>query len=100
VVRATTVETAGSSAGLLLTNYPNPFNPSTSVRFAVVVTGETQVEVYDVLGRLVAVLFDGRAEAGREFEVTFDGSGLASGPYVFTLTSHRARVSRLCLLMR
>ncbi len=45
-------------------NYPNPFNPSTSIRFSVPELSAVRVEVFDILGRNVAVLFDGTMEQG------------------------------------
>jgi len=71
---------------LLLDNYPNPFNPVTTVIFALPEAGEVTVAVYDLAGREVARLADGWREAGRH-EITFDASGLASGLYLCRLTS-------------
>jgi|GEM_PF-5880942 len=61
-------------------NVPNPFNPATSVIFALPQAASVRLEVYDLRGRRVALLADGRHEAGR-YAVTFDGSALASGMY-------------------
>ena len=62
--------------------YPNPFNPSATVRFAVRERQPVRVVLYDVMGREVAVLFDGPAAAGQMQAVPIDGSGLASGLYL------------------
>ena len=64
----------------LLGNYPNPFNPTTTIRYDVRTPGQVTLKVYDVMGRLTATLYDGRAQVGRH-QVQFDGSGLASGIY-------------------
>jgi hypothetical protein len=64
-------------ATALMQNYPNPFNPTTTLTFDVVEAGVVTIQVYDVSGRLVATLFNARAEAGRH-RVTWNGT-LSSG---------------------
>gem|GEM_PF-4150071 len=61
--------------------YPNPFEQMTTVPFALPETSQVRIEVYDVLGRHVAVLADGRYEAGRH-AVSFDAGAIASGLYL------------------
>jgi len=65
-------------------NYPNPFNPSTAIYFTLEESGRVMVRVFDMTGRLVATLADGLFGAGAH-NVLFDGSGLASGMYYYTL---------------
>jgi hypothetical protein len=67
-------------------NYPNPFNPSTVIRWQLAVGSQTRLAVYDLMGREVAVLADGVYPAGRH-EVVFDAGNLnlASGVYVTML---------------
>ncbi|NQS96924.1 MAG: T9SS type A sorting domain-containing protein [candidate division Zixibacteria bacterium] len=60
--------------------YPNPFNPETHLSFALSQNGKVTLVVYDITGREVASLAEGYYSAG-EYEVTFDGSTLASGIY-------------------
>ncbi|MBU0518914.1 T9SS type A sorting domain-containing protein [bacterium] len=64
--------------------YPNPFNPTTTMRFNLPTAERVYLSVYDISGRLVARLADGFRQAGTH-EVTFDGSQLASGIYVYRL---------------
>ena len=78
-----TVEMA--EAFVLEQAYPNPFNPSATVRFAVREAQKVRVELYDMLGRRVQVLFDGAPAAGQMQSVRIDGSRLASGTYVVRL---------------
>ncbi len=66
-------------------NFPNPFNPSTTIRFHLAASGFVNLSVYDILGREVAVLINGDREAGWH-EVAFDGTSLASGVYLSRLT--------------
>ncbi len=65
-------------------NYPNPFNPATVIRYELPADSEVRLEVFDMLGRRVATLVNGQIRAGRH-EVTFDGTRLASGTYIYRL---------------
>ncbi len=69
----------------LLQNYPNPFNPSTTIPFSLAVSGRTVLKVYDLLGREVATVLDRVLEGGVLHRVSFDGSGLSSGVYLYRL---------------
>ncbi len=68
----------------LLSPYPNPFNPSTTVTYAIDRPAEITLMVYDVLGQLVGELDSGSRNAGVH-SVKFDGSPLSSGVYFFRL---------------
>jgi hypothetical protein len=67
----------------LSSNYPNPFNPSTEIRFSVDATTNATLTIYNALGQHVGTLFDGTAEAGRLYNVTFDAKDLSSGMYFY-----------------
>ena len=69
---------------VLAQNYPNPFNPSTTIDFNLPASGEVKLAVYDLLGREVATLVNGRLEAGLH-SVQFDASQLTSGIYMYRL---------------
>jgi hypothetical protein len=79
-------------------NYPNPFNPQTTIRYALPEEAHVRVVVYDLLGRELATLVDQEQGAGI-YEVAYDGSGLSSGLYVYVLEAGAFRaVGRMVLV--
>ncbi len=87
----------------LMDVWPNPFNPMTDIRFRVGVEAQNlaplRLTIHDLMGREVAVLVDGVMPAG-EHRVRFDGSGLASGVYIYTLSAGGRSVSKKMTLMK
>lgn len=80
-------------------NYPNPFNPSTKISFTVANAGYTTLKIYNLIGKEVATLFNGSAEAGRQYIVNFDAKNLSSGMYFYKLQSgNNVEVKKLTLL--
>ncbi len=73
----------------LYQNFPNPFNPSTTIRFSVAAEQQTSLKVYDVIGREIAVLVDAHTPAGT-YAATFHAAGLAGGVYFCRLQSGTA----------
>ncbi len=101
-------EQSGSMpAGFVLhQNYPNPFNPTTIISGQLTAdsrqpTADSRVRlvVYDVLGRVVAVLADGPYPAGK-FSFTFDGTKCASGVYFYRLTAGKFTAVRKMTLVK
>jgi hypothetical protein len=82
-------------------NWPNPFNPRTTVGIRQQAVGSRwmKLAVYDLLGREVAVLIDEMKEPGR-FEVSFDGSKLSSGMYIYRLTAGDHVDSKIMMLLK
>lgn len=68
----------------LFNNYPNPFNPSTKIKFNIVKSGYVTLKVYDITGKLITTLVNQKLQAG-EFNVDFDGRELASGLYIYKI---------------
>ncbi len=68
----------------ILGNYPNPFNPSTVIRYALPEDGMVTLKVFDLLGRTLATRQLGLQRAGIK-EVSFDATGLSSGVYLYQL---------------
>jgi hypothetical protein len=83
----------------LLQDYPNPFNPSTTIKFELPKSSDVRLSVYDMLGREVSVLVNERRDAG-VYEVKFDASELASGVYLYTLQAGDSVQSRKLLVLR
>ncbi|MCK6614688.1 MAG: immune inhibitor A [Ignavibacteriaceae bacterium] len=83
----------------LLGNYPNPFNPETSIRFSLPEAGSVSLIVYDVNGNEIKKLIEGRMEAGYH-SVPFNSGGLASGVYIYKLTSGSSLAVKKMILMR
>ncbi|HTX18572.1 MAG TPA: alpha-amylase family glycosyl hydrolase [Bacteroidota bacterium] len=79
-------------------NYPNPFNPATAIRFSIPRSERVTLIVYDILGRVVAVLANGNLSAGSH-TVEFDGRSLSSGVYLCRLSTETdSQVRRMLLL--
>ncbi|MGB5073834.1 MAG: T9SS type A sorting domain-containing protein, partial [Bacteroidota bacterium] len=67
-------------------NYPNPFNPNTSLTYTLPASGDVTLEVFDALGRSVAMVVEGYRSAGTH-HVGFNASDLPSGTYLAVLRS-------------
>ncbi len=84
---------------VLLRNYPNPFNPSTTVEFSVPTDGDVRLRLFTMLGQEVAVLFNNAAVGGVIYRMNFDGSNLVSGLYFCQLDfGGSTKVSKMMLL--
>jgi hypothetical protein len=97
------IDDVGGSAGqpgefALLQNYPNPFNPTTTIAYRLGLPAVVRLAIFDLLGREVGLLVNGRQEAG-PWEVMFDGRHLSSGGYCCRLEAEgRVFVRRKLLL--
>ncbi len=95
-----TVEAVETPAAFSLhANAPNPFNPTTTLSFNLLETGQARLAIHDLRGREVAVLADDRLERG-EHRLSFDAAGLPSGIYFYTLEAGGQRATRPMLLVR
>ncbi len=83
----------------LYNNYPNPFNPGTTIRFCIPRREHVSLKVFDVLGRAVATLVDEEREPG-DYTARFDGSAMASGIYICRLVTDRYAASTAMLLLK
>ncbi|CAN0503961.1 unnamed protein product, partial [Laminaria digitata] len=97
----TTVELPELPAQLTLSApYPNPFDVQTSITLTVDKAQQTEVVVYDMLGRQVAVLFDGMLTPDSPQAVSFEGKNLPNGKYIVRATGDSSVLSRVVTLIR
>jgi Secretion system C-terminal sorting domain len=80
-------------------NYPNPFNPVTNITYSIPQETHVTVEVYDILGRLITKLVNSTQKAGT-YNVDFDASRLASGTYIYRLSTPEVTYAKKMLLMK
>lgn len=80
-------------------NFPNPFNPTTQIKFSLPQATKVELAIYDLLGRRVAKLVDGKRQGGQH-KVTFDASYLSSGVYIYQLKADNFSESRKMLLVK
>ena len=80
-------------------NYPNPFNPTTTLPFSLERGMHVRLTVYDLLGRVVATVVDGTLSAG-SYAVPFDASTLSSGVYLYRLAGENLAQQRTMLLLK
>jgi hypothetical protein len=80
-------------------NYPNPFNPSTVIPFEISRSGFVMLAIYNTLGQEVAKLVSGQLETGYH-EVTFRGSGLVSGVYMYKLRAGNFVATKKLLMLK
>ncbi len=83
----------------LAQNYPNPFNPTTTIAFQIPSNSRVVLKIYNILGKEVATLVDGMKEAGK-YNVTFNGSNLASGVYFYQLNAGNFVSTKKLILMK
>jgi hypothetical protein len=83
----------------LQANYPNPFNPSTVIRYQLPEATRVTLRVFDMLGQEVGTLVDGTEEAGFK-SVTWDAATFASGVYYYRLTAGTFHEIRKMILLR
>ncbi len=87
------------SAISLLQNYPNPFNPSTVIQYYLPKRDNIELAVFDMQGKQVANLVTGPTEAGHH-EVTFNATNLASGLYLYRLTTSTITITKKLVLIK
>ncbi|MBI3124408.1 MAG: T9SS type A sorting domain-containing protein [Ignavibacteriales bacterium] len=81
-------------------NYPNPFNPSTQIRFGITEASNVELKVYDILGREVVTLIDKEFMNAGVYNVKFNAVDLASGIYIYKLTTGNHSISKKMQLMK
>ena len=87
------------SGYLLLNNYPNPFNPSTSISYSLPEAGAITINVYSLVGQKVETLYSGEQTSGQH-QINFSATGLSSGSYFVVLRTIKESIVRKILLMK
>ncbi|TKJ41220.1 hypothetical protein CEE37_06025 [candidate division LCP-89 bacterium B3_LCP] len=98
-IMMTQIDNAVPAQFEVLGAYPNPFNPSTVLSYQLPVASLVNLSIYDISGRLVTELVNGWRDAGVH-EVTFNGSALASGIYIYQLDIGSYSASGKMVLMK
>ena len=83
----------------LFNNYPNPFNPSTTIIYQIPKQSMVKIRVCDILGQEVATIINEEQSAG-EHSITFDGSTLSSGIYFYQLIAGNIILTKKFMLMK
>ena len=83
----------------LYQNFPNPFNPTTNIKYQIPVTGEVTLKVFNVLGKNVATLVNETQQAGT-YTVMFNSTGLSSGIYFYQLKSGKFLETRKFIVLK
>ena len=106
VFASVTIEDGGSALGVegeapgtfyLSAPYPNPFAVRTAFKLGVSETQPIRVDVYNVIGKRVASVFDGTVQAGIDYEFLVDGEGLPNGLYMIKVSGRDASVRSVVL---
>jgi Secretion system C-terminal sorting domain len=84
---------------VLYHNYPNPFNPTTTIRYEIPEDGIVTIKVYDILGQEVTTVLNEFKRSGR-YEVGFNAVGLASGVYIYRMKVNDFITSKKMILLR
>lgn len=80
-------------------NFPNPFNPSTTIHYALPIDAYVVLRVYNTLGQEIATLVEGEQKAGW-YQATFDATLLSNGIYAYRLHAGDFVESRKMLLLK
>ena len=80
-------------------NYPNPFNPSTVIRYQLVNSGPVSIKVYDIVGREIMTLVNEEKQQGR-YQVKFDAGNLSSGIYFYRIIATGFTESKKMILTK
>jgi hypothetical protein len=81
-------------------NYPNPFNPTTRINFQLPQAEDVTLKVYDMLGREVSALLTNTRLSAGTHSMSFDGSGLSSGMYIYQIQAESFSASKMMTLIK
>ena len=84
---------------LLYPNFPNPFNPKTTIKYFVPSSDNVQIKLYDIMGREIKTLLDEYIQTG-SYEIEFNASDLPSGVYFYRMVSGNYSETKKMMLLR
>lgn len=76
-------------------NYPNPFNPATTISFTLQRDGRISVKIYDILGQELSTLINTESFIAGSHEIRFDAGGYGSGSYFYKIIDHDQNISQV-----
>jgi hypothetical protein len=80
-------------------NYPNPFNPSTKIDYSIAIAGEVNISIYSIAGELITNIVNEYQPAGR-YSVDFNASNVASGVYLYKITSGSFSLAKKLVVLK
>jgi hypothetical protein len=83
----------------LYQNFPNPFNPSTTIRFSIPEAGIVNLSIYNLLGEKVGEVLNRELVSG-SYEFTYDASSLSSGIYFYTIKAGNYSATKKMMLIK
>ncbi|MEP1306661.1 MAG: T9SS type A sorting domain-containing protein [Balneola sp.] len=98
-VSTETVDESLPTSYSLSQNFPNPFNPTTTISFGLPETADVKVEIYNALGQKVSTLVAGKFNAGWN-KINFDASGFSSGLYIYRLITPTRSITKKMTLIK
>jgi len=81
-------------------NYPNSFNPTTKIDFALPIDGRVSLKIYDITGRLITTLINNEYKTADYYSVEFNGSNFASGVYFYQLITEKNIATKKMVLIK
>ena len=83
----------------LVSNYPNPFNPTTTITFTLSEAAFASVHIYNIQGQLIRTLVEKRLNNGKH-EIDFDAENLSSGIYLYQITAGNVKLTKKMILLQ
>ncbi|MFZ1320046.1 MAG: T9SS type A sorting domain-containing protein [Ignavibacteria bacterium] len=83
----------------LYQNFPNPFNPTTNIKFDLINSGNVSLKIYDALGREISTLVNERLNIGT-YQIVFDGNNFTSGIYFYSIETENFRETKKFILLK
>jgi hypothetical protein len=80
-------------------NYPNPFNPVTTIKYAIPVSGNVSLKIYNSIGQIVETIINGYQQAGN-YIAEFNASNLSSGVYMYKLEAGNYSITKKLVVMK